>query len=127
MTAPTSIPTDQLPATIRGYLAAHAARDHDAALRAFAATAVVVDDGRTYRGTDEILGFLREAGAEFTYTTELVGAERLDEQDWVATHRLEGDFPGGIVVLGYRFTMDGDHIARLVIASVPGAAGAAAR
>ena len=100
MTTPTSIRPDQLPATIRGYLAAHAARDADAALRAFTPTAVVVDDGRTYRGTDEIRGFLREAGAEFTYTTELVGAQRIDDAHWVATNQLEGDFPGGVVDLG---------------------------
>ena len=49
MTSPTSIQLDQLPATIRGYLAAHDAGDADTALRAFTPTAVVVDDGVTYR------------------------------------------------------------------------------
>jgi hypothetical protein len=77
---------------------------------------VVVDDGRTFRGTEEILGFLRSAGAEFTYTTELVGAQRIDEARYVATNRLVGDFPGGLVDLGYRFAMDGALIAELVIA-----------
>ena len=114
MTTPTSIQPSQLPATIRGYLAAHAARDTDAALRAFSPAAVVVDQGQTFRGTDEILGFLRDAGAEFTYTTELIGAQRIDDARWVATNRLEGDFPGGVAELDYRFTMDGDlhHRAR---------------
>jgi hypothetical protein len=117
MTTPTSIQPAQLPATIRGYLAAHAARDTVTALRAFAPTAVVVDEGRTFRGTDEILGFLREAGAEFSYTTELIGAQRIDDARWVATNRLEGDFPGGVAELNYRFTMDGDLITELVIAA----------
>ena len=116
MTTPTSIPTGQLPAPIRGYLATHVARDPDSALRAFTPTAVVVDDGTTYRGTDEIRGFLSRAGAEFTYTTELVGAQRVDDERWVATNRLEGDFPGGVAELRYRFAMDGDLIAELVIA-----------
>jgi hypothetical protein len=116
MTTPTSIHIDQLPATVRGYLAAHVARDADAALRAFTPTAVVVDDGTTYRGTDEIRGFLSRAGAEFTYTTELVGAQRVDDERWVVTNRLEGDFPGGVAELRYRFAMDGDLIAELVIA-----------
>jgi len=116
MTTPTSIQPAQLPATIRGYLAAHAARDTGAALRAFAPTAVVVDEGRTFRGTDEILGFLREAGAEFSYTTELIGAQRIDDARWVATNRLEGDFPGSVAELKYRFTIDGDLITELVIA-----------
>ena len=116
MTTPTSIRPDQLPATIRGYLAAHLSRDADAALRAFTPAAVVVDDGTTYRGTEEIRGFLSRAGAEFTYTTTLIAAERTDDAHWVATNRLEGDFPGGVVDLRYRFAMDGDLVAELVIA-----------
>jgi hypothetical protein len=116
MTTPTSIRPDQLPAPIRGFLAAHEAHDTDAALRAFSPTAVVVDDGETYRGTDELRRFLAKAGAEYSYTIELVGAQRVDDAHWVATHRLEGDFPGGVVELGYRFAMDGELIAELVIA-----------
>ena len=108
--------TDQLPATIRGFLAAHAARDVDAALRAFTPTAVVVDDGTTYRGSEEIRDFVSGAGAEFTYTTELVGTERVDDRHWVAIHRIEGDFPGGVADLRYRFTLDGDLVAELIIA-----------
>lgn len=116
MTSPTDTQPAELPAAIRGYLAAHAARDTDAALRAFTPTAVVVDQDQTFRGTDEILAFLREAGAEFAYTTELIGASRVDDARWVATHHLEGDFPGGVADLDYRFTMNGDLIAELVIA-----------
>ena len=114
MTTPTSIQPDQLPAPIRSYLAAHDAGDADTALRAFTPTAVVVDDGVTYRGTEEIRRFLAEAG--FTYTSTLVAAERSDDAHWVATKHLEGDFPGGVVDLRYRFAMDGDSIAELVIA-----------
>ncbi|GGO73671.1 nuclear transport factor 2 family protein [Nocardioides deserti] len=114
MTA-TPIQPDQLPATIRDYLSAHAARDVDAALRSFAPEAVVVDQGETFRGTSAVQTFLREAGAQFTYTTELVGAQRVDDAHWVATNRLEGDFPGGVAELDYRFTLDGAGITELVI------------
>lgn len=116
MTAPTPVPTDDLPAAVRAYLAAHAARDTEAALRAFTPTAVVVDDGTTYRGTDEVGHFLSHAGTEFTYTTELVGAARVDGTHWLVTYHLEGDFPGGVVDLGYRFAMDDGLVAELVIA-----------
>jgi len=116
MTTPTSIRPDQLPATIQGYLAAHRDRDTDVALRAFTPAAVVVDDGTTYEGTEEIRRFLSKAGAEFTYTTTLVAAERTEDTTWVAVHRLEGDFPGGVAVLRYRFTLDGDLVSELVIA-----------
>ena len=116
MTAPTDIQPHELPATIRDYLAAHDARDTDTALRAFTPTAVVVDDGVTHRGTEEIRAFLSKAGSEFTFTSTLVGAQRGGDADWVATKHLEGDFPGGVVDLRYRFVMDGDAIAELVIA-----------
>jgi limonene-1,2-epoxide hydrolase len=116
MNTPTSVQPSELPATVRGFLAAHTVRDVDAAIRTFTPTAVVVDDGRTFRGTEEILGFLRNAGAEFTYTTELIGAQRVDEARYVVTNRLEGDFPGSLADLEYRFAMDGDLIAELVIA-----------
>ena len=115
MTTHTEIQPTQLPATIRAYLAAHAAGEADAAARTFTATAVVVDQGETFRGTREVLGFLRSAGGEFTYTTELVGAQRADDAHWVAVNRLEGDFPGGVAELRYRFTLADDLIAELAI------------
>ena len=116
MTAPTSIRPAELPSTIRSYLAAHAAGDADTALRAFTASAVVVDQDQTFRGTEEIIRFLRQAGAEFSYTTEHMGAQRVDGAHWVAEIRLEGDFPGGLAHLSYRFSTDGDLIAELLIA-----------
>jgi limonene-1,2-epoxide hydrolase len=116
MTIPTTIQPGRLPAPVRGFLAAHTARDADTAVRAFAPDAVVTDDGHTFRGTEEILGFLRHSGSEYTYTTELTGAESVGDGHWVAVNRLEGNFPGGVVDLAYRFTMDGDLIAELVIA-----------
>ena len=116
-TATTPPQPDQLPPTIREYLAAHTARDVDAALRAFSVTGSVTDEGQTFRGTEEIRRFLNKAGAEFSYTTELIGAQRIDDAQWVATNRLEGDFPGGVAELDYRFTLADDLIAELVIAA----------
>jgi ketosteroid isomerase-like protein len=116
MTTPTTIQPTELPTVIRDFLAAHVARDADAALRAFTPDAVVTDEGRTFRGREEVLGFLRDSGTEFSYTTELTAAQRVDDRHWVAVNHLEGDFPGGVVDLAYRFTTAGDLIAELVIA-----------
>ncbi len=116
MSTPTTIAPAELPAPIRDFLAAHAHRDADTAIRAFTPDAVVTDEGRTSRGTAEVLAFLRHSGSEFTYTSELTGAQRVDDAHWVALHHLEGDFPGGVVDLAYRFTLAGDRIAELVIA-----------
>ncbi|MCZ2830754.1 nuclear transport factor 2 family protein [Modestobacter sp. VKM Ac-2986] len=105
-----------LPTTVRTYLTAHEARDTGAALAAFTADAEVTDEGLTHRGTDEVRRWLGTSSAEYTFTTELTGAERLDDEHWVVTSHLEGDFPGGVVDLRYRFTLRGDRIAVLTIA-----------
>jgi hypothetical protein len=76
---------------------------------------VVIDEGITYRGTEEIRGFLTEGGAAFTYTSTLVAADRRDDGRWVAIVHLEGSFPGGVAELCYRFAMDGESVAELLI------------
>ncbi|MEU4690808.1 nuclear transport factor 2 family protein [Actinoplanes sp. NPDC023714] len=78
--------------------------------------AVVTDDGRTYRGEDEIRGWQRRAAGEFTYTAELIGATRVDDTHYELVQHLEGDFPGGVVDLRYRFTLADGLITSLVIA-----------
>ena len=115
MTSPTHIDPTDLPATIRSYLAAHATGDADTAIQAFSPDAVVVDQGRTFRGTDQVLDFLHNAGGEFSYTTELVGTARVDDEHWVAVNHLEGNFPGGVADVTYHLTIDGDHITELSI------------
>ena len=112
----TETTTTQLPAAVRAFLAAHAERDAGAATTFFTSTAEVTDEGRTVRGTEAIAAFVREGGAEFEYTTEVTGVRRVDDARWDVTHHLEGDFPGGVVDLDYRFTLADDLIAELVIA-----------
>ncbi|MBS45686.1 MAG: DUF4440 domain-containing protein [Nocardioides sp.] len=106
---------DALPVTVRAFLAAHVARETEAALRLLAPDAVVVDEGQTYRGSEGVREFLERAGSEFTYTTELVAAGRGGPGRWVAVNRLEGDFPGGVAELPYRFSLSDDLIEELVI------------
>lgn len=107
--------TDTLPAVITTYLTAHQARDLDPALAACTDDAVVTDEGRTHRGKQEIRAWLARSASEYTYTTTLVAAHRVDDDHYVAVHHLEGDFPGGVVDLRFRFTLAGDRIAELVI------------
>lgn len=106
----------QVPAVVTAHLAAHEARDAERELDCYADQAVVVDDGHTYRGRAEIQRWLATAASEFTYTTELVAVRPDDDGRWTAIHHLEGDFPGGVVDLRYRYTLDSDRITKLVIA-----------
>jgi SnoaL-like domain len=111
----TGLSWDELPATITAYLPAHQAHDTTTAIAAFAADAEVTDDGRTYRGREQIEAWMRRSSSEYSYTTEFVGAARDGGTGWDVVQHLAGDFPGGSVDLHYRFTLDGDAITRLVI------------
>lgn len=115
MTVDSSIPQQQLPATITTYLTAHQHRDAATALMTFTTGAVVTDEGRTYRGHDEIADWLRNAASGYTYTMEFVGATRSDDTQLDVVQHLEGNFPGGVADLHFRFTLDGELISRLVI------------
>ncbi|MGV9361453.1 nuclear transport factor 2 family protein [Amycolatopsis sp. NPDC003731] len=109
--------TDLLPATVREFLAAHIARDAGTASSFLTEDAVLVDQGETFRGREKTRAFLRDAGSEFEYTTEQIGARRVDDAHWVVTVRLEGTFPGGVAELDYRFALRDGLIAELVIAN----------
>lgn len=111
----TSTSWDELPAVVTTYLVANRDRTAGAAIGTFAQDAVVVDEGRTYRGHGEIRRWLGRAAGEYTYTTECTGAARTGEASFDVAQRLEGDFPGGVADLHFRFTLDGASISRLVI------------
>jgi len=110
-----TIPLSQLPASISGYLAAHQARDLDTAVGYYTEDAIAVDEGRTYRGPQQIRDWLAIAASEYTYTIELTGARRIDDEHYVAIHHLEGNFPGGVADLQFKFTLRGGRISQLTI------------
>jgi ketosteroid isomerase-like protein len=116
-TATTTDGNEQLPRTIRAFDDAHAARDADAALTLMATGAVISDLGESFTGEEALRHFISEAGAEFTYTDDIIAVSREGEV-WVVTHHLEGDFPGGTADLNYRFVLDGEQIGRLDIVGV---------
>jgi ketosteroid isomerase-like protein len=117
MTHHTDLPSDSLPTTVRDFFAAHVVGDADTASSFLTEDAVVVDQGETFRGREQARAFLRAAGSEFEYTTEQIGARRVDDAHWVVTVRLEGTFPGGVAELDYRFALRDDLVAELVIAN----------
>lgn len=65
----------------------------------------MVDDGKTYRGRNEIASWRTEVAQSFRYTTtQLRTEERADA--FVVINRIEGNFPGGRIDLANRFTVD---------------------
>lgn len=112
---PQNIAPDGLPEVITRYLDAHRAHDTDTALSAFHPDATVTDEGKTHRGASAIATWLARSAGEYTYTIELTGAQKVDTDRYIATHHLEGNFPGGVVDLHYRFTLSDGLIEDLVI------------
>jgi hypothetical protein len=109
-------PSAALPSVITTYQEAHDRHDVLTALDQFTPDAVVTDEDRTYHGSAGVETFLRTAAAEFTFTRSLVDATEVAPHEWVVTNHLEGDFPGGVVDLRYRFRLADDLISRLDIA-----------
>jgi ketosteroid isomerase-like protein len=105
----------ELPRPIADYLTAHRARDAGTAITYFTSDAAVTDDGKTHHGTAGIRTWLDRSAGEYTYTVELIAAEKIDDEHYTATCHLEGDFPGGVADLHFRFTLRHGRITRLVI------------
>lgn len=112
---PDVVGDDVLPEIVDRYQQAHDRGDVDEALTAFAPGAVVVDDGHRAEGTDEIRAWLVDTSNAFTYERTLMGAEATGPGTWLVANHLEGDFPGGTVDLGYRFTVADGLITELLI------------
>ena len=105
---------DALPDTVRTFMTALDTREVGRALATLTPDAVVTDEGHDYTGTDAIGAWVATAASEYTYTTAFTGATTTDAGVDVGQH-LEGNFPGGVADLHYRFTLDGASISRVVI------------
>ncbi|MFD3996042.1 nuclear transport factor 2 family protein [Streptomyces sp. NPDC058548] len=112
---PRTITPEDLPGVITRYLTAHRVHDTATAVTTFTDDATVLDDGTTYQGSAAITRWLDRSATEFTYTTHLTNAQQTDPTHYIATHHLEGDFPGGTIDLRYRFTLRDNLIAHLTI------------
>jgi ketosteroid isomerase-like protein len=113
MTTKAAEPND-LPAPVAAYFAADAI-GAEAVAQCFTDGAVVIDERQEHRGRAAIARWKAEVSAKFRYTVDRLVAHISGDQTTV-TGRLTGDFPGSPVDLQYRFTLEGDKIARLEIA-----------
>jgi ketosteroid isomerase-like protein len=113
VTTKTVEPID-LPAPVAAYFAADTT-GAEAVAQCFTDGAVVIDERQEHRGRTAIARWKAEASAKFRYTVDRLGAHVSGNQTTV-TGRVTGDFPGSPVDLQYRFTLEGDKIARLEIA-----------
>ncbi|MDX6639092.1 MAG: hypothetical protein QOF12_103, partial [Solirubrobacteraceae bacterium] len=104
------------PDVIARYFQLDAELDVDGVTALFTDDAVVADERETHHGKETIRAWRAGPASRYTYTTEILGTESAGTDRHIVTARLNGNFPGGTVVLKHDFTLAGKHIARLVIA-----------
>src|ERR1700751_5076833 len=111
--------TGSLPPVISESLAASDRGDAEAVVRCFAEDAVVVDEGREWRGPAAIRRRRATVATAYQYTVQVTGAEALGEAGGAERHdvhgHLEGKLPGGQVGLTDRFALRGGGIPSLGI------------
>jgi ketosteroid isomerase-like protein len=106
----------ETPSAIERYLESDSRRDVEAIVALFTRDAVVIDDGRTWQGSADIRAWQLGPASQYEYTVTLFGIEATGGETYVASCRLDGDFPGGSAELRFRFTLSKDLIERLEIA-----------
>ena len=100
---------------IQRYFAAQSTSDFDTMVSLFTDDGVVNDEGKAWRGHSGIREWRDKAASVYQYTTQVLEVHEDDEDEYSALVRLEGNFPGGIVELTYRFTLAGNRIQNLKI------------
>jgi hypothetical protein len=103
-----------LPAPVPTYFAAKNTHDIDAMLAQFASDAHVQDEGKDYRGSDAIRGWIARTTAKYAVTVEpeIVSTEA---ELTIVRALVSGNFPGSPAHLTYRFTLADARIAKLSI------------
>ena len=109
------IDPDALPRVITTYLLARQARQAESAVAQFTSDGLVTDEGNTYAGSENIASWIATAASEYTYTVDLIQVRQVDSDHYDLLQHLEGNFPGGVADLHFRFGLRDDKIAQLVI------------
>jgi ketosteroid isomerase-like protein len=108
---------ETIPDVITRYLRAADARDAETLAACFAADGTVADEGATYTGHDEIVGWRTGALSKWTYTTAVLRTESVGDCEHLVFVHIDGDFPGGQADLTYRFILSDGLISALSIVS----------
>ena len=104
-----------VPAVVTRYLEAADRGDAEALAACFTPEGTVVDEGVTYRGRQEIIGWRHQLSSTWEYTSTVTSSRSLDEHRFRVGVLVEGNFPGGRADLTYSFSVDGDQLTALAI------------
>jgi hypothetical protein len=102
------------PAVVTRYLAAADLADFVALAECFTLDGRVLDEGNSYRGRAAIIGWRQALAGQWSYTSTVTGSEGQGKEHLVRV-RVEGNFPGGVADLTFRFSLRDALISELVI------------
>ena len=103
-----------LPDAIQAYFAADQISAAAAPVAAFAADAIVQDEGKTHIGHEAIAAWWRMAKAHYEHRATPREVSHHGERVLVRAE-VSGRFPGSPALLSFTFTLEDDRIAALVI------------
>ena len=103
-----------MPDAIREFFEADQRYDGQAPVHAFTRDAVVLDEGRSHAGHEEIAGWWGKSKEKYRHTAEPLNLVELGDRTEVRA-RVTGEFPGSPAVLTFRFRLQGERIGRLEI------------
>jgi uncharacterized protein (TIGR02246 family) len=103
------------PSLVNHYLAAANRGDFSALADCFTPDGTVLDEGHTYRGREAIIGWREAIAGKWTYTSTVTSSQPINAQEFRVTVRVEGDFPGAVADLTYKFSIRDGLIADLSI------------
>lgn len=89
-------------------------RDGKAVAQCFTKDGVVMDEGQTHTGPAAIEEWKTAASAKYSYTSEPFAMQQQDDR-YIVSSRVSGDFPGSPVHLRFIFRLERDKIAFLEI------------
>jgi hypothetical protein len=95
-----------LPDPIQTYFAARAPQDATAFAAAFAADAVVQDEGASHHGPDQIVAWWQAAKAKYCHKADPLDMVQAGGK-FLVRARVSGDFPGSPAVLTFAFGLSG--------------------
>jgi hypothetical protein len=104
----------KLPHVINVYVKASNAHDVKAILACFSGRATVRDEGKTVRGLKAIERWILRTIQQYQFHFKPLGV-RDDDAGTVVTMEVSGTFDGSPARLEYRFVVEHDKIASLVI------------
>jgi hypothetical protein len=107
---------EDLATAIKDYFAGKNSGDFAGAVSGFSRSAVVKDEGQSHRGPAAIRAWMEETTAKYNDKAKVRSVASQGDKVEVLT-QVSGTFPGSPIMLRFMFTLDGDQISLLEIAS----------